>query len=95
MNSAFPIYVSAHPCLFKVLSINGDKQEKEKIYKISENTQFSFEKELKLEQRCPWGLEKERQQLMDMLCMYLIHNINIIYKYYLILFLFLFLFFFL
>jgi len=67
LNSAFPIYVSAHPCLFKVLSINGDKNEKEKFYKISENTQFSFERELKLEQRCPWGLEKERQQLMDML----------------------------
>ncbi|OUM60418.1 hypothetical protein PIROE2DRAFT_13803 [Piromyces sp. E2] len=67
LNSAFVMFVSASPCLFKVLSVNGDKTNKTQIYKISEITKFNFEREIKLEKKRPWGLDSEREQLINLL----------------------------
>jgi transitional endoplasmic reticulum ATPase len=59
--------VSAHPCLFKIISINNEKINKTKVYRINENTKFIFEREINLDKKIPWGLEIERQQLSDLL----------------------------
>jgi len=64
------MFVSANPCLFKVISVNGDKTNKTNIYKISENTKFNFEREIKMERKRPWGLDSERKQLIDLLGIY-------------------------
>ena len=70
--------VSAHPCLFKIISINNEKINKTKVYRINENTKFIFEREINLDKKIPWGLEIERQQLSDLLCN--IFNLYIIIK---------------
>ncbi|ORX64379.1 AAA-domain-containing protein [Anaeromyces robustus] len=49
------------------MSINNDKSDITKIYKFTENTNFNFERDIKLEQRNAWGLENEKQQLIDLL----------------------------
>ncbi|ORX60122.1 AAA-domain-containing protein [Piromyces finnis] len=67
LNSAYEMFVSANPCLFKVIAINGDKINKTQLFKISENTKFSFEREVQKKNKHSWGLDNERKQLIDLL----------------------------